>query len=229
VAKERPAWGFALVDLRGHARSFPAPAPPHTLAGMAADLVATEDAVPGPIKGVMGHSLGGKVALAYARERGLDQTWVFDSQPGRYEARASHVTAEVFRMLQKLPARFARRDEFVEAVLADGKSEMLARWLAMNVKREGEAFRLQLDLPAIGAILEDYAAQDYWPDLERAPSGERHLVVGTKSTVWVEGDESRLARVEQSNATTVHRLEGGHWIHMEAGDALRARIVAALP
>ena len=82
LAAERPDWGFLLADLRGHNRSLGAPGP-HRLDSMAADLLHLE-APQGEIRGVMGHSLGGKVALAYAAKRGgeLDQLWMLDSRPG---------------------------------------------------------------------------------------------------------------------------------------------------
>jgi len=86
LAEARDDWGFVLVDLRGHGGSCGAP-PPHDLVTTAADLGRLEASVPGPVRGVLGHSLGGKVALQYASTKlgELDQVWVLDSRPGTHE------------------------------------------------------------------------------------------------------------------------------------------------
>src|ERR1700679_538748 len=80
LAAARPDWGFVLVDLRMHGQSQEAP-PPHTLAAAAEDLVRLGVELALPIAGVMGHSFGGKVALAYtgAAPRELEQVWVLDA------------------------------------------------------------------------------------------------------------------------------------------------------
>src|SRR5580692_7313306 len=83
LAAACPAWGFALVDLRMHGQSQGAP-PPHTIAAAAEDLGRLEEGLRSPVAGVMGHSFGGKVALAYAAraQHELDQVWVLDASPG---------------------------------------------------------------------------------------------------------------------------------------------------
>ena len=85
LAASAPGWGFVLVDLRMHGQSQGAP-PPHTLAAAAADLRRLGEHLGLPIAGVMGHSFGGKVALAYtaASGRELEQTWVLDASPGHH-------------------------------------------------------------------------------------------------------------------------------------------------
>src|SRR5437879_732681 len=59
-----PRWGAALVDLRMHGRSTGIRGP-HTVAAAARDLRALEERLAGGVRGVLGHSFGGKVALAY--------------------------------------------------------------------------------------------------------------------------------------------------------------------
>jgi esterase len=81
----RPDWGAVLVDLRMHGRSQGAP-PPHTLDAVAADLerLAADLAGRGmTVGGVVGHSFGGKTALAFRARapRGLVETWVLDATP----------------------------------------------------------------------------------------------------------------------------------------------------
>ena len=65
-------WRFVLVDVRHHGRStelYTAP-PPDTVAAAAGDLADLASAVGQP-RAVIGHSLGGKIALAYAERQGV--------------------------------------------------------------------------------------------------------------------------------------------------------------
>lgn len=224
LAKERPDWGFVLVDLRGHAGSLGA-APPHSIEAMASDLDQTERALGLPIRGVVGHSLGGKVALAYAelRRGELDQVWSLDSQPGTRDASDGSTTDVVLELLEALPARFPSRQAFADAVVAAGQPKAIASWLAMNVERDGDGWRLSLDLPAIRQILDDYWARDLWPELAATDSRRAlHVVMGGASFVWREGDRGRLEALAAQERLELHVFEGaGHWIHVEAGEALR--------
>src|SRR5688572_9540342 len=65
LVKDRPEWGAVLVDLRLHGDSTGFP-PPHTVAAAAADVHELFSVVPGPVRGVLAHSFGGKVALSLA-------------------------------------------------------------------------------------------------------------------------------------------------------------------
>src|SRR5580693_8228237 len=112
LAAACPPWGFALVDLRMHGRSMEAP-PPHTLTSAAGDLVRVAGALDAPVLGVMGHSFGGKVALAYAAETPLDQAWVLDASPGAAGRRPSPVAA-IVEMLRAMPEPLPSRERFAE-------------------------------------------------------------------------------------------------------------------
>lgn len=221
TARDRPELGFHLVDLRAHAGSaFGAP-PPHSIAAMAEDLLAFDG-----IAGVIGHSLGGKVALAYAslRKDALDQVWVLDTQPGARPEEDSP-TAKVLSLLSSLPERFDDRAGFVRAVEAGGQPRAIAQWLAMNLRRDGDTYRLELDLSAIRDILADHFRQDLWPEIERDDARrELHLVTGGRSFVWAPGDRERLAEIAARHRRVwVHPIaEAGHWLHADAPDALQA-------
>ena len=153
LAAACPAWGFALVDLRMHGQSMDAP-PPHTSPPPGAgDLVHVAAALDAPVRGVMGHSFGGKVALAYAAEAPLDQAFVLDASPGTKRGREGPIRG-ILEMLRALPAPLPSRERFVELVIERGHTPAIAAWLAMNVRRapDGDGYRLRLlDLDAIDA------------------------------------------------------------------------------
>jgi pimeloyl-ACP methyl ester carboxylesterase len=226
----RPDWGAVLVDLRKHGRSQDAP-PPHTLAAVADDLVALAADLAGrgmAVGGVIGHSFGGKAALAFRGRApaGLLETWVLDSspsaRPGALEAAEARSAPgdgaeDVLRMLEQLPGRFSSRDEFLAAVIARGFSRPLAEWLAMNLERGEDGARLRFDLGAIRALLADYFAQDLWSAVESPdlPGALRVVIAGRSSSVPPE-ERGRFAA-----STEVHVVpEAGHWLHLDAPDAL---------
>ncbi|APR83785.1 hydrolase, alpha/beta fold family, putative [Minicystis rosea] len=231
LATASPDWGFVLVDLRMHGLSQGAP-PPHTIAAAADDLVRLGDHLALPIAGVMGHSFGGKVALAYTERRGaaLDLAWVLDASPGTRRDRAGSTEA-VLRMLQAMPQPLPSRERFLEIVASHGHPPAIGEWLAMNVRRADDGFRIRLDLDAIGELLDDYFAVDLWPVVERAEGARSlHVVVADRSEALDAQDRARLAAIAARDPRVVgHLIEGaGHWVHVDAPDALFGLVSASL-
>jgi esterase len=213
-----PDWGAVLVDLRMHGDSQGFTAP-HTVEAAALDLQALLPMLPGPVDGVLGHSLGGKVALAFlARHRRLSHAIVLDANPGpRPEGRGSETSAAVLGLLQGLPSTFPSREAFVSAVVAKGQTTGLAQWLAMNLVRTDAGFRFGLVLPAMEALLADVLRLDDWAILEAPPAGVQvDIILGGRSRV-VEGED--LARLEALAARGLLRLtilpEAGHWVQVD--------------
>jgi pimeloyl-ACP methyl ester carboxylesterase len=231
LAGAAPSWGFVLVDLRMHGASQGAP-PPHTIARAADDLVRLGDALALPVRGVLGHSFGGKVALAYAARRAspLEQAWVLDASPGARASSASSVQG-IVALLGRIPEPYASRDAFVEAVMAEGHARSFAEWLAMNVRRGEDGLRLRVDLDAIRALLADHLATDLWPSLEHVPDARAYdIIVGERSDVFDAGDRARLEAIAARDPRVrMHLLRGaGHWVHVDAPEALFTLVSTAL-
>lgn len=241
---QRPDWGMVLVDLRMHGSSLAAP-PPHTVQAAAQDLdrLAGELAGRGHrVEAVCGHSFGGKVALAYRasqKERSdeqLAQTWVIDSSPSARPGamdEPDNIVANVLAMLTDLPASFASRNEFVTTVRERGFPDAIGHWLAMNLERgpgTDGGYRSRLDPGAMNTLLRDYHALDGWPMLSDGP-GRVHVVVAGKSNSLLAADRARLAelaaRHDSIDVTTIE--SSGHWVHIEAPDALLETIASGLP
>lgn len=232
-----PGWGAVLVDLRGHGRSDNGE-PPHTIEACASDLHALAAAIGKPVRVVCGHSFGGKVVLALRAQSGphdLLQTWMLDAspsaRPGELEAEGNTVRA-VLDMLERMPTRFDRREQFVDGVIASGQPQQIAQWLAMNLEPKDGGFALRFDMRVIRALLADYYATDLWRAVEdpRMP-GELHVVVAGKSTSVSHGDRERLAAHQQKTGlTSVHWVaDVGHWLHIDAPDTVVELLAGALP
>ena len=216
----KDGWGAVLVDLRMHGASQGF-APPHTVQAAAQDLVDLGETLEGPIDAVVGHSFGGKVALAYVDRRHgeLERAVLLDSSPGtRLDHRGSESTFQVLQFLERV-GPMASRNAFVEAAEAAGLSRGIAMWLAMNLEQRGDTFVVKLDLNAIHALLEDYFRLDLWEVLERPPGRVRFdVVLGGKSRVF--SDEERahvleLARARPERISVEVLEEAGHWVHVE--------------
>lgn len=227
VTDKRPEWGVLLVDLRQHGRSEHGE-PPHTVAACADDVHAFATAH-GDVAAIAGHSFGGKVALATRALGGMRQTWMFDSSPGARPDRASsgETVAQLLALMEQLPKRWPKREAFVDAVVAAGHAKPLAQWLAMNVVADGDAYINRLDLDAIRAMVADYLTQDLWPTALDPAFGDLELVIANRSDVVNAADRARVTPPPAH--IHVDLIEAGHWIHIDAPEAIVELLVTRLP
>lgn len=225
-----PSAQCVLADLRMHGRSQGF-APPHTLDACARDLAELSRSLSTPITEVIGHSFGGKVALAFARDRSeITRVALLDSSPFLRASRVgSEQTLAVIDMLDRLPALFDTRAAFVQHVQSQGFSRMIADWLAMNLDRTDQGFRFRLDLAAIRALIEDYFAHDLWPIVE-ATKARVDVVIGGRSEVWQAADIARAngLHAREPQRVRVHVLaDAGHWVHVDDAQGLTAALTGA--
>jgi pimeloyl-ACP methyl ester carboxylesterase len=237
----RPEWGAVLVDLRLHGQSL-AFSPPHTLEAAAHDLF--EFCADRRVEAVLGHSFGGKVALRWLADTpcAVSRAWIVDSMPGQRDTHhRSGSATQVIAMLESLPTRFDDRAAFVEATLARLRElrpgtrteddETLARWLAMSLERADDgSYALMFDLDAIRDLLDDYFAVDLWPLVESPPDGvDLHIVIGGRSAVYGSQELDRARAAATHPRVFVHEIaDAGHWVHIDAPDALLDVVRGAL-
>lgn len=227
LVRADPGLVAVLVDLRMHGRSQGFP-PPHTVDACAQDLLALEGALDLPVRQVLGHSFGGKVALAYHQSRpDLERLMLLDSAPGaRLGGHGSEETLAILDMLEGLPKQYARREQFMDRVIAAGHSRLIAEWLAMNLERTSDGFALRLSVDAIRAMVSDYFALDLWPVLEGS-TARVDVVIGGRSAVFQPADKARLEALAQRkpDQVRVHVLpQAGHWVHVDAPEELAAAL-----
>jgi esterase len=227
----RPGWGAVLVDLRDHGDSQTLPGP-RTVAAAGADLVPLAEAVSeargGRVAGVLGHSFGGKVAIAAAEQLraagcGLEELWIIDAPPGPRTQPRDRTTDRTFELLERLPARFASRSEFIDAVIAGGLARGVAQWLATNLVEDDGGWRFALELERLRALLRDFSAIDLWPLVEaEADAGTRVvLVLGGRSEAVFGDERARAEALAKAGVIELEVIEGaGHWVHVDQPDAL---------
>lgn len=230
LVQMRPDWGVVLVDLRLHGDSQGL-APPHTVAASAADVNSLILHLQASETVIVGHSFGGKVALAAARAGGtaLTQVWVMDSTPsaGRTDAGADRLLA----ILARLPRRFDSRDEVVSAVQAAGFNVHIADWTATNLVRDPDGYRWRFDLAALELLLQDFYREDLWSVVDPSvPGREVFFVRATRGSILDDDAAARIGRLEaDGECVRLIELPGGHWLNMENPDAVLELLARYLP
>lgn len=230
LTARRSDWACALLDLRLHGDS-PAFSPPHTVAAAAGDVALYELETGFHASSVLGHSFGGKVALAHVavgRDR-LAQVWVIDSTPETREPSGS--AWRLLDVVRTLPLEFASRKEAAAGIEAAGYSNAVATWMASNLHYRDGRYSWRLDLDGAETMLRDFFATDLWAVVDDPPPDTvLHFVKATTSSVL--SDEA-CARIEEAGRrhgrAHLHHVAGGHWLHTDNPKALVELLAANLP
>lgn len=228
IVASRPDVACWLVDLPHHGASGPG-RHGDTVHGLARDVIDWTVAAQVPLRVLLGHSYGGKVALAMAeRLRGTPlQVWVIDSTP---DVKAPSGSAwDMLQAVRSMPDRFASREDAQSGLQARGYDLAVAQWMTTNLVREGDAFRWHLDFDAMERLLHDFFTTGTWPVIESPDARhEIHILKATRSNAIA---PDTLARITAATGPRVHlhEREGGHWIHAERPDVLTALLLEHLP
>jgi pimeloyl-ACP methyl ester carboxylesterase len=212
------AW---LLDLRGHGRS--PHGRPYTLEGMADDVAETLRDRGLDQVDVVGHSLGGKVAMALAlRQPALVRRIVIADIT---MAQAQPYFGFLLDAMEATPvSTFTTRQE-AEPYLREAEPVMeTRRFLLKNlIPVEGGGFKWRFDLEGLRDDHPHVLAQV----LDAPPfNGPALLIHGTRSElVTPEGVE--LTR-RHFPALRVLDLPGGHWIHVDAKAQFNAAVAEFL-
>jgi pimeloyl-ACP methyl ester carboxylesterase len=227
VTKARPEYACWLIDLPHHGDSPPG-RHGDTVRGLAADVLewlATGSLAP---TAVLGHSYGGKVALAMAdalRDHPL-QVWVIDSTP---ESKAPSGTAwKMLQVVRALPASFATREEAVDAIVRHGYDAGVAQWMSTNLERGPHGYTWRLDFDAMQRLLDDFFATDLWHVIEQPAPHAIHVLKASESSAISDAAVRRL-EAAAGDRVQLHVRQGGHWIHAEAPDVVTALLLEWLP
>ena len=175
----RPEYACWLVDLPHHGAS---PGGDHgdTVDGLARDVEEWLASSGIAADAVLGHSYGGKVALAlaaHARATRL-QLWIIDSTP---ETRQPSGSAwGMLDLVRRLPQRFSSREEATEALIQGGYTRGVAQWMATNLGRDGDGFVWRIDFDAMERLMRDFFRTDLWSVVESP--GEHHDIHFVKAS-----------------------------------------------
>lgn len=233
-------WHMVLVDLRNHGRSAGLEGfdPPHDISSAAKDVanLVKEEKWDSPYV-VIGHSMGGKVALDFAEScsRGdygesfllPKQLWVLDSVPGEVVTDDSDGEVEkVLSTLKFIPNPIPSRRWLVDYMRNLGFSKTLSDWLGSNLKKvdtSSEEVTWVFDLNGIVEMFNSYRKKSYWSLLQHPPQGlEISIVRAENSDRWNSAVLAQLESVANKEQTAdngrvfYHVLKNaGHWVHID--------------
>jgi esterase len=227
IAAARSDYGCWLVDLPHHGDSGPG-RHGDTVAGLAADLDDWLRANDITTDAILGHSYGGKVALAYAKCKRTSplQVWIIDSTPEVKQPSGS--AWDMLAIVRRLPGRFTSREEVVNAIVAGGFSAGVAQWMATNLVRDDGGFVWRLDFDTMERLLLDFFSTDLWDVVESPPANVViHFIKASESSA-ISPEAVRRIESAPSSAVHLHHLEGGHWVHAESPESVTALLLEHL-
>jgi esterase len=217
VAKALSAdFRITLIDLPNHGRSgWTADFSYPEIAAAVGDLLRTQSEDGEPVA-VVGHSMGGKVAMMLALQR-PQLVWrlgVVDVSPVRYPGPSNfsdYVRGMRALNLSRLTDR-AAADRALQPLVPD---PTVRGFLLQNLRRDGHGWRWQMNLDLLGDRLPEIAD---WPDVALDPY--------PGPVLWVAGSESdyilpTYAQRMRELFPKVQQLTvkgAGHWVHSERPD-----------
>jgi esterase len=225
LAERLPDRSVISLDLTGHGDSLPLPPRPD-LAVIARDVLDTARALElaGPWT-VIGHSLGGRVALRAARidPAALAHLTLLDVSPSPRSAGGE--VATIVKALADAPDRARDRQMFRTWFRKAGLSPTAIDWLLLNLVHEADGYRWRIDRPTLVALYAEIGAEDLWPAIEGRHPYSVHVIRGGASDHVSEADVARF----QAAGWGVDTLEGAsHFLHVDRPRELLDRIVQGL-
>lgn len=209
------------LDLRNHGGSGHATAMDYpSLAADVAETLAARDAVPAA---VVGHSMGGKVAmtLALTQPTAVARLVAADIAPVAHAPALRHYVAAM-RAVPLHPALTRREADAALATTIPEPSIRAFLLLSLRFGADGPAWRL--NLAAIDAAMPDIEG---FPTLDAEFDGPTLSLAGGRSDYVREaGIAAFRAHFPRVRFATI--AEAGHWLHAEQPDAFVAAIEAFL-
>jgi esterase len=198
-----------VLDLRNHGRSAHDPSMSYDL--MAADVgwyISSEDLAPAH---VIGHSMGGKVAMWLATQHPalVERLVVVDIAPREHPAGHQHILDALCDLdLSRLASR-AEADEIISSAVP---SRRVRQFLLKNLRRSGsKGFDWRMNLPAIRANYDELRG---WPGSSSMRSDKQALFIAGSSSDYIT-DEDSDAIVEIFPQARFVDIDAGHWLHAE--------------
>ncbi|SEP58456.1 Pimeloyl-ACP methyl ester carboxylesterase [Ectothiorhodospira magna] len=207
-----PHYRVLLPDLRNHGQS--PHASPMDYPSMAADILALLDQENLQQPLLVGHSMGGKVAMTLAQQHPerVRALVVADIAPVSYSL-DDRTHAHLLNSLQQLPvARLSRRKDADTALAQAIPEASVRRFLLMNLERGATGLRWRIPLDILRQALP--ALADY-PETASSYTGPTLFIRGEHSRYIQEAHRPRInSHFPRARLMTLKDTD--HWLHIQA-------------
>lgn len=197
-----------LVDLRNHGKSPHAVS--HTIQTMAEDVISFLDQQNLENAAVLGHSMGGKVAMELALQfpERIQSLIVADMGPQQY-ARGHD---QIFEALQAVDIDNAEQRSDITDQLQQYIAEPgIIAFLAKNAVRTENGFRWRMNLDVLEAEYEGILQ----PTVSQRSYDKRVLVLKGEKSPYITDESEAEFRVLFPRVEIVTIPRAGHWLHAE--------------
>ncbi len=200
------------IDLRNHGESPHAPG--MSYGDQAGDVLETLDALGARSADMLGHSMGGKVAMACALHAPLRvrRLLVGDIAPVAYAHRNTAVAAAMAAVV--LRPGMTRAD--AAAALAEDVPDVAVRRFLVQNFQPGEVPGWRIGLNFIAADMTDIEA---WPDSALGRFEGPVLFVSGEASDYVQRAHHGVARTLFPAARFITLKKAGHWLHADQPEA----------
>ena len=195
------------LDLRNHGRS------PHhasmAYAEMAADVIETLDELGVDKCHLLGHSMGGKVAMTIALTTPdrVTKLLVADIAPVHYAGGQDQVLTAMSKVdLSKVSSRQDADAQLTTMIAEKG----VRLFVLTNLQRQDDGFVWRVNLPV---LMSEYAAIRGFPNLPSASPVPSLFVHGSKSNYVLPEHAAQIAKYFPR--FKMAELVAGHWVHAE--------------
>jgi len=216
ISADMPTVSVWLLDQRNHGKSFHSDDFNYYL--LANDVLEFMDSHDIERAIVVGHSMGGKVAMQLACEHPqlVKQLIVVDIAPKSYERGHD----EIFDAILNLDlTKISKRGEAEERLMELLESEMVVSFLLKNLKRgKNGAFEWKANFQSLYENYDDILINSLSPYDEY--DSECLFIKGGASSRYIELDDYEMLLDKFPNAK-IEIIEGaGHWVHAEKPEEL---------
>ncbi len=198
------------LDLPGHGDSDSLPE--LTISAMTADIQQYLEQNNIERCSVLGHSLGGKVAMALASndiQRRINQLIIVDIAPRLYPPHHQELLDALLSL--DLNTLVDRRDADKLLRTTIPEAGVRAFLLKSLIRNEDQSLRWQFDLNGLNA---SYASIREMPTMAKAIANPTLFIKGGKSN-YIRDSDVELIKRHFSNATLKEIPGAGHWVHAE--------------
>lgn len=212
-----------VMDVRGHGESKGRNDPnvTTTLSDCVQDIAATLDAagVTDPGITIMGHSLGGRLAMEYVARHMKPEPrhiWLLDTVPGNIHPSVVYVLDVATKIVQNPQEVPSSRSELTQLLVSQYKLDRAtAQWLASSYA-DGE---FQFDLSVAHDLVHDLNQQDFTGYLSDALHHQESplridMIRGSRNSNWSSSTWETL-QSWQGPHFQLHTVDAGHWVHID--------------